>query len=241
MAEEIRGKEFDLLDYGKILWRRKVMIVVLFTFSVVIAMVVSLMLPKYYKSEAMILASAPESGGLSAALSAGPLAGALTGSFGGLSSPADKILVFLRSRTVAEMVIKRLDLVKAFNADKWDAVKGAWKHPEEPPLLEEVVKKLGKKVMSFSKSKEGAITISVEWKDPKLAAQIANNYILALSEFMKDKSVNATVQIIDPAVPAEKKFSPKIGLNMAVAGSLSLFLGVLLSLVLDRFSPQHRS
>jgi tyrosine-protein kinase Etk/Wzc len=241
VEKEIRRKEFDLLDYGAILWRRKTMLILLFMLSVLATMVVSLKLPKYYRSEAMILVSAPETGGLGAALSSSPLAGALSGSLGGLPLPADKILVFLKSRTVAEMVIKRFDLLRVFNADKWDAEKGFWKDPAKAPLLEEAVKELRNKITSFKKSKEGSITITVEWKDPKLAAQIANYYVVALAELMKDKSVNTTVQIVDPAVPAERKSSPRMALNMIFAGMMSLFFGVFIALVLERLSLRKRS
>jgi uncharacterized protein involved in exopolysaccharide biosynthesis len=214
------------------------MLIALFAASVIVTMAVSLLLPKYYRSEAVILAIAPESGGLGAALSASPFGGALSGSLAGLSSPSDKILIFLRSRTVAEMVVKRFDLLRVFNENKWDTSKEAWKTSEKPPLMEDAVRKLEKKVTSFRKSKEGAITITVEWKDPKLAAQIANYYVVALAEFMKDKSVNTTVQIVDPAVPAEKKSSPKIGQNMIMAGILSLFIGVLIAFVLEQQSKK---
>lgn len=233
-------EEKTILDYARILWRRKAMIVALVAVSVVGTMIVSLLMPKYYRSEAMILVSAPETGGLGAALSSSPLAGALSGSLSGLSSPADKVLVFLKSRTVAEMVIKRFDLLRVFNAGKWDAEKGAWKDPAKPPLMEEAVKKLGKKVTAFRKSREGTIAISVEWKDPKLAAQIANYYVVALAEFMKDKSVNTTVQIVDAAVPAEKKSSPKTTLNMIMAGMLSLLGGMFIALALEHLSRQDK-
>ena len=209
------------------------MIISLFVVSVIGTMVVSFLLPKYYKSETMVLCIAPEAGGLSGALSASPLAGAL-GSIGGLTTPADKILVYLKSRTVAEMVIRRFDLMRIFNESKWDAAKGAWKNPEKPPFREDAVKKLNKDVTSFKKSKEGTITITVEWKDPKLAADMANYYVVALAEFMKDKAVTTTVQVVDPAVPAEKKSWPIIRLNMMLAGLLSLFAGVFISLILER-------
>jgi uncharacterized protein involved in exopolysaccharide biosynthesis len=138
------------------------------------------------------------------------------------------------------MVIKRFDLLRVFNAGKWDAEKGAWKDPAKPPLMEEAVKKLGKKVTAFRKSREGTIAISVEWKDPKLAAQIANYYVVALAEFMKDKSVNTTVQIVDAAVPAEKKSSPKTTLNMIMAGMLSLLGGMFIALALEHLSRQDK-
>jgi uncharacterized protein involved in exopolysaccharide biosynthesis len=234
LKQQTPDDEINLADYWFVIRRRKTMIITLCVVSVLAVMIVSLLLPKYYRSQAVILAFAPESGGLGAALSANPLAGALTGSLGGLSTPADRLLVFLKSRTIAEMVIKRFDLVKVFNEHIWDAAKKAWKNPEKPPLLEDAVRKLGSSVTSFKKGREGAITITVEWKDPKLAADIANYYVAALAEFMKDKSVNTTVQIIDRAVPAEKKSSPRIGRNMLNAGFISLMIGAFLALVLEK-------
>jgi len=224
----------NLADHWAIIWRRKMMIIALCLVSVLATMLVSLMLPKYYKSQAMILAIAPESGGLGAALSASPLSGVLTGSLGGLTTPADRLLVFLKSRTIAEMVIKRFDLVRVFNERKWDPVKAEWKDPKKPPLLEEAVKYLGKNITSFKKSRDGSIAITVEWKDPKLAADIANYYIAALAEIMKNKAVNTTVQIVDPAVPAEKKSRPSIRANMIMAGLLSLMIGVFIALFLEK-------
>jgi len=226
--------EANLVDYGAIIRRRKMMIIVLCVVSVLATMVVSLKLPKYYKSQAMILAIAPESGGLGAALSASPLAGAFPGSFGGLTTPADRLLVFLKSRTIAEMVVKRFDLLRVFNESKWDSVKGGWMDPQKPPLMEDSVKYLGSKVTSFKKSREGSIAITVEWKDPKLAADIANYYIVALAETMKNKSINTTVQIVDPAVPAEKKSRPSLRANMMTAGMISLMIGVLIAIFLEK-------
>lgn len=228
-------------DYGDIFLRRKKMIIIVCVVSVLATMIASLLLPKYYKSEAVILAIAPESGGLGAALSASPLAGALTGSIGGLSTPADRLLVFLKSRTIAEMVVTRFDLLRVFNQDKWDVEKGAWKNPRKPPLMEDAVKKLSKKMTWFKKGREGSIAITVEWKDPTLAADIANYYVAALAEFMKDKSVNTTVQIVDRAIPAGKKSSPSIRRNMMTAGLLSLMIGMFIALVLEKRERKHSS
>ena len=226
-------EEAGLLEYWSIIRRRKKMLIALCAVSAVTVMVISLLQPKYYRSEAVILAIAPEPGGLVSALSASPLAGAFGASIGGLSSPADRILVFLKSRTVAEMVIRRFGLLRVFNEHKWDAEKGGWKDPAKPPLMEEAVTKLGKKITSFKKSKEGTITIAVEWKDPKLAAEMANYYVAALTELMKNKSVNTTIQVVDPAVPAEKKSSPRTSLHTVLATVASLLIGLLAAVVLE--------
>ncbi len=238
MQEPVREKQVALSEYGNRIWRRKWLIVALCAVSVLTTLAVNLQLPKYYKSEAVILALAPETGGLGAALSSSPL-GALAGSIGGISTPADRILVYLKSRTVAEMVIKRFDLVRIIHEDKWDAAKGSWKDAARPPLKEDTVKVLNKTITAFKKSKEGTITITVEWKDPKLAADMANYYIAALTEYLKDKSVNTTIQIIDTAIPAERKSRPIIRLNIALAGLISLFLGVFIAIALNNNSRQE--
>ncbi len=63
MNDSTQQNQLTLGDLGSILWRRKVMIISIFTVSVVAAAIVSLLLPKYYKSETLILCIAPESGG----------------------------------------------------------------------------------------------------------------------------------------------------------------------------------
>ena len=201
--------EINLLEYWSVIWKRKTMLISLFTIAVIVTMVISLLLPKYYKSETVILATASDSGGLGAALSSIPLAGALAGAVG-LQTPADKIMVILKSRTIAEAVIKRFNLLQVFNADDWDSAKGTWKNPDDPPLMQDAVKYLSEQVTDFKKDKDGSITIVVEWKDPKLAAEMANYYVAALAEFMNDKAINTTVQVVDRAIPAEKKFKPKM-------------------------------
>lgn len=240
MQDQLQDEEINLLDYWNVLWRRKVMIIALCSVAVVATMVLSQSSPKYYKSETLVITSSSESGGLAATLSSLPFAGAL-GSVGSLQTPADKIMVVLKSRTIAVAVIKKFDLIKIFNNKAWDPVKGAWKKPDKPPLMQDAVKQLTTDVARFNKSKEGAITVAVEWKDPVLAADIANYYVYALTDFLKDKSMNITVQVVDRAVPAERKSRPKISQNMMLAGITSLFIGVFIAFFLEYLAKQKKS
>jgi len=229
--------EINLLEYWNVLWRRKVMLMAISMVAVTVTMILGLLSPKFYKSETVIIAAGSEAGGLGAALSSLPLGGMLGGA-AGIQTPADKVLLYLKSRTTAEAVIKRFELLKVFNEKAWDREKGAWKHPEKPPYLEDAVTTLNKSVTKFNKSKEGAITISVEWKDPKLAADMANYYVIALSEFLNEKSVTITIQVVDKAIPAERKSRPKIRQNMMLAGVASLFIGVFIAFFLEYLAKQ---
>jgi len=232
LSEVLMDDEINLLDYWNVLWRRKGILITLFTVAVVATMVASLLLPKYYKAEAVIIASGSEAGGLGAALTSIPLAGVLAAS-AGIQTPTDKVMVVLNSRTLAESVIERFNLLRVFNENQWDQNKGTWKDANDPPLMQDAVAYLTEDVVETSKNKESAITITVKWKDPKLAADIANYYVTALSRFLNDKAINVTIQVVDRAIPAEKKYSPKISVNMVLAGATSIFIGVFIAFFLE--------
>jgi tyrosine-protein kinase Etk/Wzc len=62
-------------------------------------------------------------------------------------------------------------------------------------------------------------------------------YTLLTSQYEQAKLIEArdtpTVQVLDQAVPAEKKSKPSIRLNMMIAGFLSLFIGMFLAFFLE--------
>jgi uncharacterized protein involved in exopolysaccharide biosynthesis len=228
MQDLYQEEEIDLFEYWNVLCRRKKMLIIMFAVFVTLAMVISLLSPKYYKSQAVILVSGSATGGLGAALSSSPLGGVL-GGVGLLHSQADTALAFLQSRTIAEKTINKFGLMKILFRKQWDDAAGTWKDPEKRPFMEDAVKLLTKKIVSQVKNKDDTITISVVWKDPQLAADMANYYVTALADILNERSMNLTIQVIDMAVPAHKKYKPKTALNMVLAGMLSLFLGVFIA------------
>jgi uncharacterized protein involved in exopolysaccharide biosynthesis len=235
---DTRSDVIDLLEYWSILWRRKKLIIGLFVVAVAVAVVLSFALPPYFRSETVLMASGTEAGGLGAALSAIPLAGALSAG-SGIQLPSDKVLVVLNSRTIAELVIARFDLLRVFNEDEWDREKKAWKDPDDPPLLQDAVRLLRDDVVSISRNKEGAIAVTVTWKDAQLASDIANHYVAATTQVLNEKAITVTVQIVDRAVPAQRKHSPKMTLLAALAGLLSLFFGIVAAFVLESRQQRH--
>lgn len=231
-TRERHGEDLDLLAYATVIWRRKWLLASVCVCSVTAALAVSLMLPKYYEAETVILPIGSEPGGLGSALSSLPVAGVIAAA-SGLQTPADRVMVLLKSRTIAEEVITKYGLLALFYAKRWDAARGTWKDPDDHPVMQDAVRDLLRNVVEFRKSKEGAISIIVEWKDPKLAADIANYYVFALTGMMNEKAINTTIQTVDRAVPAERKSRPRIKVNMLLAGVAGLFSGLFLIFVLD--------
>lgn len=228
----MQSETIDLFEYWNILWRRKLLISGLFVAAVALAVLLTFILTPYYRSETVLIASGAESGGLGAAFSSIPLAAALTAG-SGIQLPSDKVLIVMNSRSIAESVISRFDLMRVFFEDDWDKEKNAWKDPEDPPLLQDALRLLRDDVVSVTRSKEGAISVAVVWKDAKLAADIANQYVAATTQLLNEKSITVTVQVVDRAVPAQRKHRPKLIILVNVAGALALAAGVLSAFILE--------
>ncbi|KAB0671051.1 lipopolysaccharide biosynthesis protein [Oryzomonas sagensis] len=157
-------EEINLLELLQVVARRKSVIIKICTAAVIIAVCYSLALKNIYTASAKILPPQKESGGgLSALLSqAGGLA-SLAGGMGGLGGSTDLYLGILKSRSVADSVIKRLNLQKEFEAKSID---------ETRKKLEGAVK--------FKAGKDGIISIDAESRDPQKAAQLANTFVAEL-------------------------------------------------------------
>ena len=306
----------NLLDYWRVIWKYKWFIGILCSSSVLAALIFGLLSPKIYESKATILL--PKEGGGSGLLSVLGASG-LMQQMGGISIPSltpnrDIFISILKSRTMAQELVEQFKLKDYYKAlhleDAIGSLKGATK---------------------VAVSKEGVISIKVEDRNPKLAADIANGYTDHLDRLMArfgtgtasnqrrfireqlvkaEKGLNSAeetlrrfqernraillgdmansmrlpgaqvpkvgleqgrlmrdlkvqesvyvlltqqleqakigeaqdtpvVQVLDRAIPAIRKSKPKIKLSMAMAGAVSLFLGIFLAFFLEYIQRQR--
>ncbi|RKY34272.1 MAG: hypothetical protein DRP78_06780, partial [Candidatus Omnitrophota bacterium] len=85
-------------------------------------------------------------------------------------------------------------------------------------------------------SDESIISVSMESKDKKLAAEIANFYLTNLDRMnaqLELTSAKPIVRILDIAKPAEKKCKPKIKLNILISGVIALLFSLILAFFRD--------
>ncbi|ABQ26418.1 GumC family protein [Geotalea uraniireducens] len=154
---QLEEQEINLLDLLRVVIKRKGMIVKLSVSVAVISIIYCLFLPNIYTATARLLPPQKDvgGGGVSALLGQmGGLAGLAGGALGG---SADLYMGILKSRSVADAVIKRLDLQKGFKTNTLDDTRNA---------LAGVVK--------YQAGKDGIITITAESRDPRMAASLAN-------------------------------------------------------------------
>lgn len=104
--------------------------------------------------------------------------GGLAGAAGlNIKNPADTYIALIKSRTVADGMIERFDLMKIYEAklrqDARKALEGATK---------------------ASSGKDGLITIEVDDKDPRRAANLANGYVQELSKLTGSLAITEAQQ-----------------------------------------------
>ena len=154
----------NLLELLQVLVQRKMFIIKTCSAAVAAAVIVSLILPNVYSATAKILPPQKDSGGgLSALLGqagGGGLAGLAGLATGGLGGGSDLYLGILKSRSVADAVIQRLDLVTVYQSNSLESARKS---------LDGMVK--------VQSGKDGLISITAADKDPKRAALLANAFV----------------------------------------------------------------
>ena len=166
--DKIEEDEINLLDYWRVLVKRKLIIGLIVAIAIIASVIYALTLPPIYASTASILPpqEGGGAGGILSQLSGG--LGGLAGSFLGVQTPAGQWMAILKSRTIKETIIQRFGLMKIFEAKTME---------EAITTLDGMVK--------ISKSKEEVISITVEDKDPKKAAALANAFVEELDRVNK--------------------------------------------------------
>jgi uncharacterized protein involved in exopolysaccharide biosynthesis len=165
-------EEINLLELLRVVVRNLPLITKITTAAVILSVIYSLTLDNVYTAKASLLPPQKDSGGGAAALLAS-MGGGLAGLAGGLGSSSDVYLGILKSRTVADSVIKRLDLHTEFESKNADKTR---------KKLQDMVK--------FQAGKDGIITITADHKDPAKAALLANTFIDELQK--KSMQLNLT-------------------------------------------------
>jgi tyrosine-protein kinase Etk/Wzc len=164
--------EVSLLDLLALLLGRKRFIVRFVLGTMVLAIVIAFLLRDRYEAKIVLLPPQQGSSMASAVLgqigslgSLGSLASLAGGSLG-LKSQAEMYVSFLTSRTVEDALIGRFGLMAEYHEKR----------------LSDARKELENRTNALVGTKDGLIRLSVEDRDPKRAADLANGYV---EEFRK--------------------------------------------------------
>lgn len=156
----------SLLDYFLIIAKYKKMILRSTVIAGVIGVLYSLTLTAIYTAKTMILPGEEDKGIMGAMMAQMGGLGGLAGEALGGKTKAELYVTMLRSETIKDKIIDRFKLIEAYKA-KYRTT---------------VYKSLDEKTKINVNKKDGVITIAVDDKDPKLAADMANAYVSELGK-----------------------------------------------------------
>ena len=171
--------EVTLFDYWQVISKRKWGIVALCAVMTMGTLVVSFFLPKIYESTATLLPQLESNNGVGlGALFASGAASSAAQSLGislpgSPATPTDVFTAMLKSRIMADDIIRRFDLMEHYETKTMHDARGS---------LEGATR--------IVVTKEKVIKVAVEDKDPQLASDIANFYVSNLDRLNQTLSVS---------------------------------------------------
>lgn len=175
MKQDRYEYEINLLEYWRMLARKRKFIGIFTAVAFVLAVIASLLIPKTYLSKTSIMPPS-ESSPLMASLAAGGPAGlgGFAGSLLGVQTPSDLWLGILRSQSVRDAVIERFKLKELYGKETIEDTREA---------LDGFV--------AIEKSKEEIISVSVEDTDPQRSAQMSNAFIEELDRINREVATSS--------------------------------------------------
>ena len=170
LRQEYYEEEINILDYWRVLIKRRKLIGAIVGAAAVISVIVSLLLPKLYSSTAKIFAPQQEISLGAQILAQQPsgLARLASGVLGG-GTPADLWVGFLESQTLRDAIIERFDLKDLY----------------EVKTMEDARRALNEN-LSIKKSIAGIVSITVEDRVPERTAEMANAFVEELDRINQE-------------------------------------------------------
>lgn len=178
----------SLRELWLIVWRGKWVIVTAGLALAAAALAYSLTAQKWYRAE-VVLAPVQEPSAL-------PISGQLAGiaslvGIGGGSDNVVEAVATLRSRQFAQAFIEDRQLLPVFFDDEWNAAEGRWikGDPGDQPDVRDAVKYFQEDMLSVSEDRQtGLVTLAVEWTDPALAAEWANDLANRVNSVLRERA-----------------------------------------------------
>jgi uncharacterized protein involved in exopolysaccharide biosynthesis len=158
--------EIDLAGLMRTIWRGKVLVLAVAFLTFLLSVVMAISLPNQYSSTASFIPPSSSGNSSAAALASQLAAVGGGGLLGAAKSTGDLYAGILGSRSIAEKLIQRFDLKKAYGAKRES----------------DAVKSLAAHTVVLADTKSGILTVTVTDKSPERARDLANGYLDALRE-----------------------------------------------------------
>lgn len=177
MSPHRTDEEINLLNYLKVIQKHKKLIIAIVATSVAVTVAVSLFMTPVYESTAIITPASQQK-------EVSPMSG-LAAQFGiatPASSAATEIVSLLKSNILREMIIKEHNLLPVFFE------KGSMDKSSENEKIWAGLRFLQRALKVNFRQKDNIIELSMQFKDPQMAADILNYTLTELTNHMSSEA-----------------------------------------------------
>ena len=186
------GRELNLIDLSEILWRGRLLVILVTAVAAATSIAYSLLVTEWYRADVLLIQNDDNSGQMLTRQLGG--LGNLVGLAGLNAGTADstEALAVLKSREFAHSFIRDRGLLPVLLHDKWDNEAKAWKasNPEDQPDIRDAVEFFDANVRSVTRdARNRLVTLSIRWTDPELAADWATDLVARLNETMRSRAL----------------------------------------------------
>jgi uncharacterized protein involved in exopolysaccharide biosynthesis len=187
-----RFESLNLIEIWYVIWRHRWWVLGFCALSVAATTVYTFTAKSWYRAEVLLKPVEDKSSkqGLGGMGGLGALAGLAGINVG--SNPSAEPLAVLTSRAFSAAFIEDLDLLPLLFPKRWDPVNKRWKSSvlSGQPDIRDGVRYFDKKILGVREDrKNGFITLSIDWTDPKVAAVWANLLVERLNDRMRTRAL----------------------------------------------------
>lgn len=183
--EESSEEEINLLDYWRVIWKRKIFIISVIFVTTLVSAILSLYKTDIYQAKAIISPISDEKGGGGLSL--------LSQQFGGIagialpaSTSSKEIMNLLNSNMIREKMIEKYDLLPVLFSKNWDKEKKEWIN--KAPTMWNGIRALNSIIKVTNNIKESTISVSADFHDPEITVVLVDDLLSTLSEHMSNES-----------------------------------------------------
>jgi uncharacterized protein involved in exopolysaccharide biosynthesis len=194
-----KATELTVIDFFRVVRRYRWWVAAATFGCVALAVLYVLMATPLYSAKVVMIPQTPEGGsGLASRL----------GGLGGLMSLAnidldsgtgkEEAIAVLTSRQFTDAFITEHNLVPQLYPDLWDNKAQRWIDPEKVPSMGSVYTRFDQKIRFVSTDNDtGVVTLEILWRDPKQAADWANDLVRRLNQRTRDLAVKESQDSLD--------------------------------------------
>lgn len=197
--QPVDADDLSVMDLLAIIVRRRKLVMLTVLAVTAAATVLGLWAPKQYTAKATLLPIESKQGLGALGMLEGGLGSMIAAQAGVGMSASTKLITILESRSLAEGVIQKLDLMPVLFENRWDAAKKTWKpsvldgllgQAKKPPTLLEGGREM-KALLGVSEDKQSLVSVEAKTGDPELSAAIVTAYVQELEAYLQKNALSS--------------------------------------------------